>query len=238
MISFKNFAMRRGERLLLSAVDLTLHAGWRTGVVGRNGTGKSTLLAVLAGLLINVGRKGEQREYQGTRGTRFEIAPGSACSDPKPRWVMAGEIVRTTRVLARTVASVRPDWIERAAAHLVRRSYTDPRWDPATGRVLADEKVVFEGLELVARRAVHYGPIDPAESRRIFIHHALVEGDAVSARAALWISALIVGAVVALIGAVMLMNARRKIREEGMTPRRTARSIRETTEWMRSEVAR
>ncbi len=133
--------------------------------------------AVLAGLLINVGRKGEQREYQGTRGTRFEIAPGSACSDPKPRWVMAGEIVRTTRVLARTVASVRPDWIERAAAHLVRRSYTDPRWDPATGRVLADEKVVFEGLELVARRAVHYGPIDPSESRRIFIHHALVEGE-------------------------------------------------------------
>lgn len=134
--------------------------------------------AILTGLLINTGRKGEQREYQGTRNTKFEIAPGSACSDPKPKWVMAGEIVRTTRVLARTVAAVKPEWIERAAEHLVRRTHTDPRWDPQTGRVVADEKVTFEGLELVPKRTVHYAPIDPAESRRIFIHHALVEGEA------------------------------------------------------------
>ncbi|MCC5824062.1 MAG: ATP-dependent RNA helicase HrpA [Phycisphaerales bacterium] len=133
--------------------------------------------AILTGLLINIGRKGEQREYQGTRNTKFEIAPGSACSDPKPKWVMGGEIVRTTRVLARTVASVKPEWIERAAEHLVRRTHTDPRWDPQTGRVVADEKVTFEGLELVPKRVVHYGPIDPAEARRIFIHHALVEGE-------------------------------------------------------------
>ncbi len=133
--------------------------------------------AILTGLLINVGRKGEQREYQGTRNTRFEIAPGSACVDPRPRWVMAAEIVRTTRVLARTVAAVRPDWIERAAEHLVKRTWTDPRWDEHTQRVVADEKVTFEGLELVPKRTVHYGPIDPVESRRIFIHHALVEGE-------------------------------------------------------------
>lgn len=133
--------------------------------------------AILTGLLINVGRKGEEREYQGTRGTRFAIAPGSACTDPKPKWIMCGEIVRTTRVLARTVASVKPEWIERAAEHLIKRTYSDPRWDAGTQRVLADEKVVFEGLELVPRRAVHYGPVEPAESRRIFIHHALVEGE-------------------------------------------------------------
>ena len=133
--------------------------------------------AILTGLLINVGRKGEEREYQGTRGTRFAMAPGSACSDPKPKWVMGGEIVRTTRVFARTVASVKPEWIERAAEHLIKRTYSDPRWDESTQRVLADEKVVFEGLELVPKRAVHYGPIDPVESRRIFIHHALVEGE-------------------------------------------------------------
>lgn len=133
--------------------------------------------AILTGLLINVGRKGEEREYQGTRGTRFAIAPGSACSEQKSRWVMGAEIVRTTRVFARTVASVKPEWIERAAEHLIRRTYSDPRWDEKTQRVLADEKVVFEGLELVPKRAVHYGPIDPSESRRIFIHHALVEGE-------------------------------------------------------------
>jgi ATP-dependent helicase HrpA len=133
--------------------------------------------AILTGLLINVGRKGEQREYQGTRNTKFEIAPGSACSDPRPRWVMAAEIVRTSRVFARTAAAVRPEWIERAAEHLVKRTWSDPRWDPETQRVVADEKVTFEGLELVPKRVVHYGPIDPAESRRIFIHHALVEGE-------------------------------------------------------------
>lgn len=133
--------------------------------------------AILTGLLINVGRKGEQREYQGTRGTKFEIAPGSACSESKPKWVMAGEVVRTSRVFGRTVASVKPEWIERAAEHLVQRTYSDPRWDDRTKRVLADEKVVFEGLELVPKRAVHFGPIDPVESRRIFIHHALVEGE-------------------------------------------------------------
>jgi ATP-dependent helicase HrpA len=133
--------------------------------------------ALLTGVLINIGRKGEQREYQGTRNTKFEIAPGSACTDPKPKWVMAGEIVRTTRVLARTVAAVKPEWIEKAAAHLIKRAWSDPRWDETTQRVIADEKVTFEGLELVPKRVVHYGPIDPVESRRIFIHHALVEGE-------------------------------------------------------------
>ncbi|MFK7882961.1 MAG: ATP-dependent RNA helicase HrpA [Phycisphaerales bacterium] len=133
--------------------------------------------AILSGLLINVGRKGEQREYQGTRNTKFEIAPGSACTDPKPKWLMAGEIVRTHKTFARTVASVNPEWIERAAEHLVKRSYSDPRWDERTQRVIAEEKVLFEGLEIVPKRTVHYGPIDSVESRRIFIHHALVEGE-------------------------------------------------------------
>ncbi len=133
--------------------------------------------AILSGLLINIGRKGEQREYQGTRNTKFEIAPGSACSESKPKWVMAGEIVRTSRVFARTVASVQPEWIERAAEHLIRKTYSDPRWDEKSQRVVAEEKVTFEGLELVPKRTVHYGPIDAPESRRIFIHHALVEGE-------------------------------------------------------------
>ena len=133
--------------------------------------------SILTGLLTNIGRKGEQREYQGTRNTRFEIAPGSACQDPRPKWVMGAEIVRTHRVYARTVASIKPEWVERAAEHLTKRTHSDPRWDAATQRVVAEEKVVFDGLEIVPKRTVHFGPIDPVESRRIFIHHALVEGE-------------------------------------------------------------
>ncbi|MEM9373537.1 MAG: ATP-dependent RNA helicase HrpA, partial [Planctomycetota bacterium] len=133
--------------------------------------------SILTGLLANIGHKGDQRVYRGTRNTSFELAPGSACSESRPRWVMAGEVVRTHRVLARTVASIKPEWVERAAAHLIRRTHSDPRWDAESRRVVAEEKVVFEGLEIVPKRTVHYGPIDPAESRRIFIHHALVEGD-------------------------------------------------------------
>jgi len=133
--------------------------------------------AILTGLLTNIGRKGEKREYEGTRNTRFEIAPGSACSDPKPKWVMAGEVVRTHKVFARTVASIKPEWIERAAEHLIKRTHSDPRWDDEKQRVIAEEKVVFEGLEIVPKRTVHYGPVDPVESRRIFIHHALIEGE-------------------------------------------------------------
>lgn len=146
-------------------------------VSDRNAPQSEVHKSILTGLLANIGRKGEQREYQGTRNTRFEIAPGSACLDPRPKWVMAGEIVRTHKVFARTVASIKPEWIERAAEHLIKRTHTDPRWDEDTQRVLAEEKVVLEGLEIVPKRTVHYGPIDPVESRKIFIHHAFVEGE-------------------------------------------------------------
>jgi len=132
--------------------------------------------ALLAGLLTNIGKKGDAHEYDGTRGTSFMIIPGSSVFGDKPAWVMAGEIVRTTKVYARTVARVNPRWIERAAAHLISRTHTNPRWDEKSGRVIADERVSLMGLDLVPRRTVHYGPIDPGAARELFIHHALVEG--------------------------------------------------------------
>ena len=133
--------------------------------------------ALLTGLLANIGTKGEAYEYKGTRGSVFSIIPGSSVFEDKPRWVMAGEIVRTTKVYARTVARIKPEWIERAAAHLITRMHTNPRWDEQSGRVVADERVSLYGLDLVPRRTVHYGPIDPPAARELFIHHALIEDE-------------------------------------------------------------
>jgi len=140
--------------------------------------------ALLTGLLGNVGARasdkgnaGERGEYDGVRGKKFHLFPGSTIFRARPPWVMAAELVETSRVYARTLAEVRPGWIERAAAHLVKREWADPHWRPDLGRVLAFERVTLHGLTLIARRKIHYGPIDPKLSREIFIHHALVLGE-------------------------------------------------------------
>ena len=133
--------------------------------------------ALLAGLLGNVGQKTDQFEYTGARGTRFAIFPGSSLFKRKPQWIMAAEIVETTKLYARTNARIDPEWIEHAAEHLVKRTYTAPRWEAERASVVADEKVSLYGLPIVPRRVVHYGPIDPKVSRTLFIHHALVEGE-------------------------------------------------------------
>jgi ATP-dependent helicase HrpA len=133
--------------------------------------------AVLTGLLGNVGLKGESHEYTGARGSKFSIFPGSGVFKSRPKWVMAAELVETTRLYARTVARVQPEWIEHIAQHLIKKTHTDPRWQPERGYVVANEKVTLYGLVLVPQRTVHYGPINPRESREIFIRSALVEGD-------------------------------------------------------------
>ncbi|GAB4554993.1 MAG: ATP-dependent RNA helicase HrpA [Phycisphaerales bacterium] len=133
--------------------------------------------ALLAGLITNVGFLKDPHEYTGARGVKFSIFPGSGLFKKKPKWVVSAELVRTTRLYARTVAKIDPRWIEEVAPHLVKKVHTDPRWVRAKARIMANEKVSFQGLEIVAGRAVHYGPIDPARARELFIHHALVEGD-------------------------------------------------------------
>jgi ATP-dependent helicase HrpA len=133
--------------------------------------------ALLAGLLGNVGARSEGVEYSGVRGKKFYLFPGSSLFRQKPPWAMAAELVETTKLYARTVASVHPLWVEKAAGHLVKRTYSDPHWRPDIGRVLAYEKVTLQGLTLVPKRKVHYGPLEPRLSREIFIHHALVLGE-------------------------------------------------------------
>lgn len=130
--------------------------------------------ALLTGLLGNVGARSGESEYSGIRGKKFHLFPGSSQFRRRPPWVMSAELVETAKVYARTVATVHPMWVERAAAHMVKRTYSDPHWRGDIGRVLAFEKVTLHGLTLVPRRKVHYGPMEPRLSREIFIHHALV----------------------------------------------------------------
>jgi ATP-dependent helicase HrpA len=133
--------------------------------------------ALLTGLLGNVGVRHDDGEYNGVRGKKFHLFPGSSLFRQRPSWVMAAELVETTKLYARTVAPVNPIWVEHAAAHMVKRTLTDPHWRPDIGRVLAFERVALHGLTLVPRRKVHFGPIEPRLSREIFIHHALVLGE-------------------------------------------------------------
>jgi ATP-dependent helicase HrpA len=130
--------------------------------------------SLLAGFCTNVGVRGEEGEYLGTRGVRFHIFPGSPLRRRKPRWVMAAYIVETSRVYARRVAEVEPSWIEAAARHLLKHEYLEPDWDETREQVIARERITFLGLTLSANRIVNYGPIAPEESRLIFAREALV----------------------------------------------------------------
>ncbi|MCC6534231.1 MAG: ATP-dependent RNA helicase HrpA [Burkholderiales bacterium] len=132
--------------------------------------------ALLSGLLGNIGSKNEDGDYDGARGIRFAIHPGSALRKRQPRWVVAAELVETTRLFARVAAQIEPAWVEQAAAHLVKRAWLEPRWDKDQAQVIAWEQVSLFGLVLVARRRVPYGPIDTAHARDIFIRAGLVEG--------------------------------------------------------------
>jgi ATP-dependent helicase HrpA len=132
--------------------------------------------ALLAGFCTMVGARGEQGGYLGTRGIQFFLFPRSPLAKRKVRWVMAANILETSRVFARRVAQIEPHWIEAAAAHLLKREYLQPDWDEEREEVVARERISLYGLVLSANRIINYGPIAPAESRRIFAREGLVYG--------------------------------------------------------------
>ncbi len=154
-------------------------------------------LSLLAGLLSQVGMKTEpalppaaargpgagqarrrpRAEYLGARNARFAIFPGSSLAKQAPDWIVAAELVETSRLWARTVACIEPEWVEPLAAHLVKRSYSEPGWERKRGAAVALEKVTLYGVPLVTDRPVSYARIDPDAARELFIRHALVEGD-------------------------------------------------------------
>ncbi|HEY5662876.1 MAG TPA: ATP-dependent RNA helicase HrpA [Ilumatobacter sp.] len=134
--------------------------------------------AVMAGLLSHLGvRDGDGREFRGARDSRFVIAPGSVLARRPPRWVMAAELVETDQLRARRVAGIRPEWAERLAPHLVKRSYGDAWWDARSGRAVTSETVMLYGLPIVSARTIGLDRVDRRLARELFIRHALVHGE-------------------------------------------------------------
>jgi len=133
--------------------------------------------ALLTGLLGNIGLKSEdEAAYTGARGIKFWVHPGSWTRKPG-RWIVAAELVETTRLYARTVASIDPQWLEELGAHLIKRQRERPHWEKSRSQVVALERGTLYGLPVYLNRRVHYGPLDPGLAREIFLRAALGEGD-------------------------------------------------------------
>ncbi len=150
--------------------------GWRVNKL--DATYEQIHMALLTGLLGNIGLKSEDGGgYQGARGIRFHIHPASRLVKKAGRWILAAELVETTRLYARCVARIEPPWLEKAGAHLIRRSWSDPRWDKKARQVVANERATLYGLPVYHGRRISFGKVDPVQARELFIRQALVTGD-------------------------------------------------------------
>ncbi|MEA1991056.1 MAG: ATP-dependent RNA helicase HrpA [Thermodesulfobacteriota bacterium] len=138
---------------------------------------RSIHCSVLSGFLGQIALKQEGSSYLAARGREVFLFPGSALYKKGPKWIVATELVRTSRLFARTVAAVKPKWIEKLAGDLCIHCYSDPHWEKRRGEVMAWERITLFGLPIVERRKVRYGKIDPAESREIFIRQAMIPGE-------------------------------------------------------------
>ena len=135
-------------------------------------------LSMLAGLLGNVGQKSEEDDsYLGARGIRFHRHPGSHLSKKPGRWIVAAELVETTRLYARGIANIDVKWLETVGGHLLKKQLLEPHWEKKAGQVVALERATLYGLVIYANRRVDYGQVDPAAAREIFIREALVGGE-------------------------------------------------------------
>jgi ATP-dependent helicase HrpA len=141
-------------------------------------------LALLTGLLGNIGYKMEEEggtpsggQYLGARGIKFHIWPGSYLGKKAGKWVMAAELVETTRLYARTLAQIQPEWVEKIGGHLLKKSWGEPRWEKRSAQVTASERATLYGIVVYSQRRINYANINPAESREILIRDALVAGD-------------------------------------------------------------
>jgi ATP-dependent helicase HrpA len=153
---------------------LVLEAGLK--LASKPATPDQVHRALLSGLLSNIGMKGDEAEYQGARGSKFFVFPGSGITKKLPKWVMAAEIVETSRMFARTAAAIKPEWLESLGKHVVTYSYSEPHYDQETGYVMAYERVQLFGLTIVPKRRMHFGRVDPKAARELFIMHAMAEG--------------------------------------------------------------
>ena len=158
--------------------------GWRINTAAA--TFEQVHLSLLTGLLGNVGfktldadafGKGGEPPYVGARGIKFFVWPGSPLLKKAGRWVMAAELVETSRLFARRIATIEPIWLERVGQHLLKKSWSEPHWEKKAGQVMAFEHAALYGMTVYSQRRVHFGPKDPARAREIFIREGLVEGE-------------------------------------------------------------
>jgi ATP-dependent helicase HrpA len=159
---------------------IVAEAGWRVNTADANF--EQVHLALLAGLLGNVGFKtldADYREppYVGARGIKFFVWPGSPLVKKAGRWVMAAELVETSRLFARCVATIEPQWIERVGAHLLKKSWSEPHWGKRAGQAMAFERGALYGMTVYAQRRVGFADKDPAAARDLLIREGLVEGE-------------------------------------------------------------
>lgn len=133
--------------------------------------------SLMSGLLGNIAMRDDEKSYLGARNTRLYIHPSSVLFKAKPKWLLSAELVETSKLFARTNAAIDIQWVEKAAQHLIKHSYTDPHWQKKAGQVGAFESITLFGLPIVNRRRCNYGPIHPEDSHKIFLRHALVEGE-------------------------------------------------------------
>jgi ATP-dependent helicase HrpA len=157
-------------------LTLVREQGWRLNETPA--TYEQLHTALLTGLLGNVGYKMEDEpQYLGARGIKFNIWPGSSLAKKAGRWIMAAELVETTRLYARCIAQIQPEWLERIGGHLLKKFYGDPRWEKRAAQVSAYERATLYGLVVYSQRRINYGVINPSEAREIFIRSALVGGE-------------------------------------------------------------
>ncbi|WP_370660403.1 ATP-dependent RNA helicase HrpA [Massilia agilis] len=159
-------------------VTIVKEQGWRMNEAPA--TYDQLHMALLTGLLGNIGFKGEDEQggqYLGARGIKFHIWPGSSLSKKPGKWVMAAELVETTRLYARTIAQIQPEWVEKIGAHLLKKSWGEPRWEKRPAQVTASERATLYGIVVYSQRRINYALHNPAEAREIFIRDALVAGD-------------------------------------------------------------
>lgn len=154
--------------------------GWRVNTSAA--TFEQVHVALLAGLLGNIGTRIADAErgeppYAGARGIKFFVWPGSALVKKAGRWIVAAELVETSRLFARTVATIDPAWLEKVGAHLLEKNHSDPHWEKKRAEVVAFERATLYGLVVYAQRRVSFGHIDAALAREIFIREAFVEGE-------------------------------------------------------------
>jgi ATP-dependent helicase HrpA len=150
--------------------------GWRLNTTPA--TYEQVHLALLAGLLGNIGLKAEDDEYYlGARGIRFWKHPGANLSKKPGRWLIAAELVETTRLFGRGLAAIEPQWIERLGGHLLKKQLLEPHWEKKAGEVVALERASLYGVQIYSGRRINFAKIDPVQAREIFIREALVAGE-------------------------------------------------------------